>query len=203
MSESLDNEAAVAREDASDKVPTVKTEASVAAPDRSHLYAQPRMPYPRVWPLFTIAALVVVADQWLKWWIRFNIGNPGDTLPLLPGVAHWSHVWNWGAAWGVFAGARWPLIIVSSAVCCAIIFLCRRIGANGRAALVAAGLILGGAVGNLIDRVKFGYVLDMIDMDTQIPLIRDFPVFNLADSALTLGVIILLVMSFWPAPKKL
>ena len=174
---------------------------SETKPDRSHLYAQPRVPKPRVWPLFLIAFLVTTSDQCLKWWIRYNIETPGETLPMWPGVVHWSHVWNWGAAWGVFAGARWPLVVTSAAVCCAIVFFCRRIGASGRAALIAAGLILGGAVGNLIDRLRFGYVLDMIDMDTSVRFIREFPVFNLADSALTGGVILLLIMSFWP-PKK-
>lgn len=166
------------------------------SPERAKLYAQPRVARPRVWPLFTLAFAVIILDQWAKWWIRFNIESPGDSLPLWPGVVHLSHVWNYGAAWGVFAGARWPLIVSTLAVCGCIIFFCRRIGANGTAALIAAGLILGGATGNLIDRVKFGYVLDMIDMDTPIRFIRDFPVYNVADSALTFGVIILLVLSF-------
>jgi len=165
-------------------------------PERAALYAQPRTPHPRVWPLFTIAFAVVLADQWLKWWIRFNIESPGHTLPLWPGVVHWSHVWNYGAAWGIFAGARWPLVACTLAVCAAITFFCRRISATGKAALATAGLILGGAVGNLIDRIRFGYVLDMIDMDTPIGFIRNFPVFNIADSALTVGVIILLILSF-------
>lgn len=165
-------------------------------PERAKLYAPVRTPHPRVWPLFTIAFVVIVADQWLKWWIRFNIDSPGTVLPLWPGVVHWSQVWNYGAAWGVFAGARWGLIACTLAVCCAITFFCRRISATGKLSLVTAGLILGGAIGNLIDRIRFGYVLDMIDMDTPIPFIRNFPVFNLADSALTLGVILLLILSF-------
>jgi len=170
-----------------------RTEQERAA--RAKLYAQPRTPKPRVWPMFLLAFAVMVADQCLKWWIRFNL-EPGDTLALWPGVAHWSHVWNRGAAWGVFDGSRWLLVIASSAVCCGLVFFCRHIGASGTTALISAGLILGGAVGNLIDRVKFGYVTDMIDMDTPLGFIREFPVFNVADSALTLGVILLFLMSF-------
>jgi signal peptidase II len=152
--------------------------------------------------IFFLAVWITVADQMFKWWIRARI-EPGDTIDFWPGVMHWSHVWNWGAAWGIFSGARWPLIIASSLVIAGIVFSAKRIAGAGRPAIWAAGLILGGAIGNLIDRLQFGYVLDMIDMDTPIPLIRDFPVFNLADCALTMGVFILLVLSFVPPKKSL
>jgi signal peptidase II len=183
------------RDTAEIEPPVIITRNQPMDPERAKLYAQPRTPKPRVWPLFSLALIVILADQWLKWWIRYNIESPGDTLPLWPGVVHLSHVWNYGAAWGVFEGARWTLVLSTVAVCCGIIFFCRRISANGRLSLLAAGLILGGAIGNLIDRVRFGYVLDMIDMDTPFRAIRDFPVYNIADSALTLGVIILLIVS--------
>ncbi|HEX8551188.1 MAG TPA: signal peptidase II [Abditibacteriaceae bacterium] len=152
------------------------------------------------WWMFLLAFAVAVADQWFKWWIRARI-EPGDTIEFWPGVMHWSHVWNYGAAWGVFAGARWPLIIASALVIAGIVFSAKRIAGSGRPAVWAAGLILGGAIGNLIDRLQFGYVLDMIDLDTPVKFLREFPVFNLADSALTGGVLLLLVLSFLP-PKK-
>ena len=150
--------------------------------------------------LFLVAWLVVFADQSFKWWIRMQI-EPGGSIEAWPGVVHWSHVWNYGAAWGAFAGARWVLVALSLAVVVAIMVSAKRIAAMGKAALVAASLILGGALGNAIDRIYAGYVVDMIDMDTPFSLVRNFPVFNIADSALTVGVAILLLLSFRSAKQ--
>ena len=158
-----------------------------------------RKPLSAKW-LFFWAFAVVLADQSFKWWIRMQI-EPGGRIEAWPGVVHWSHVWNYGAAWGAFSGARWLLVVLSLAVVVAIAVSAKRIAAMGKAALVAASLILGGALGNSIDRIYAGYVVDMIDMDTPFKIVRDFPVFNIADSALTVGVAILLLMSFAPSKQ--
>ena len=143
-------------------------------------------------PFLAVAGVVVLLDQLVKLWIRSTLA-PGDTIDILPDWVHLSHSHNTGAAWGMFSGQRWFLILVSVAVSVFIIQLARDFALRGALALSALGLIFGGAIGNLIDRVAFGYVTDMIDVDTSIELLRTFPVFNIADSALTVGVILLML----------
>lgn len=142
--------------------------------------------------LFGIAVAVLLIDQLSKWWIRGAL-VPGEERAIVPGLVHLSHVVNHGAAWGMLDGQRWLLIGISVIVVTALIAAMQRIAAQGRLVAAGMGLIFGGAVGNLIDRIAFGSVTDMIDMDTPIAFVRDFPVFNVADSALTIGVCILVL----------
>ena len=142
--------------------------------------------------LIAVALLVLLLDQWSKLWIRGNI-QVGDEIALWPGVLHLSHVWNKGAAWGMLSGQRVILVIVSIAVLCGAATIARDFVRRGMLTTLALAFIVGGAIGNLIDRVFLGHVTDMIDMDTRWNWLRTFPVFNLADSALTLGVILLML----------
>ena len=142
--------------------------------------------------LFAGAALLALAlDQLSKIWVRANLPE-GAQLPLLPGWIHLEHVHNHGAAWGVLAGHRWLLIGFTVAVTIMVLSSAREVAARGTLAALGFGLILGGALGNLIDRVMFGYVTDFFDLDTPVEWLRTFPVFNIADSALTVGVILML-----------
>jgi signal peptidase II len=93
----------------------------------------------------------------------------------------------------MMSGQRWLLIAVSIGVSIFIVKLAREFESRGVLALSALGLIFGGAIGNLIDRIVFGHVTDMIDLDTPLEYLRTFPVFNIADSALTIGVILLIL----------
>ena len=113
-----------------------------------------------------------------------------------PGIVHLSDIRTRGAAWGMLAGHRWFLVLVALGVMLVVGYLAREIAPRSAWACAGLGLILGGAIGNLIDRVLFGSVTDFIDMDTTIQWIREFPVFNLADSALTVGVALLLIEIF-------
>lgn len=145
-----------------------------------------------------ILALVVVAlDQMSKAWIRGNLAV-GQDLDVISGVMHLTHVHNHGAAWSMLAGQRWLLIGVTFIVVGVVLSVARGLCEKSAIGAWSIGFIVGGAIGNLIDRVWQGYVTDMIDMDTTIGFVRTFPVFNLADSALTAGVILMLVMSLWP-----
>lgn len=111
---------------------------------------------------------------------------PGTSIPLVPGVLFLTHVRNSGVAFGLMSGTP-PAIIVLVAL--TVVFLVtynegRR--QHGRWSRAAAGLLLGGAAGNLGDRIRLGYVVDYLDL-------RIWPVFNLADSAVVLGSAILLL----------
>jgi len=125
----------------------------------------------------------VAVDQWLKWLVRTRM-LPGDSIPLIPHVLHLTSVHNTGAAFGLLRGAG-PLLILISVAVVIVLALSLRHAPDDSAILrrlyrLGIWLVLSGAVGNLIDRLRFGYVIDFIDL-------RVWPVFNLADSAITVG----------------
>ena len=136
--------------------------------------------------LFSLTAiLVVTADQLTKFWIRSNLAF-GQSIPD-HGFFKITHVHNSGAAFGIFPGQSFLLTIIAAAgillLLIYIIFINRRFpyldNLPGR---LAVGLILGGTIGNLIDRLRFGYVTDFISVGI-------WPDFNIADSSVTVGAI--------------
>jgi signal peptidase II len=145
---------------------------------------------------FLIALVVALADQFSKVAVREAL-TLGAQAPLLDGWVHFNHVLNRGAAWGIFHGQRFFLIIVTFLVLAVVGLLAREFAGRGAVAMSGLGLILGGAIGNLVDRLRVGAVTDFIDLDTPVIWIQWFPVFNLADAALTVGVILLLIDFLW------
>ena len=136
-----------------------------------------------------IAALVVIVDQLVKW------GCTGLTeqVTLIPGVLALTYRENTGMAFSLFSGRAWALGVVS-AVCILVGWLVLRRYTLGRWSRIGAMLMLGGAVGNMIDRFLRGYVVDMFET-----LFVDFAVFNVADAALTVGTMLLAIsLLFWP-----
>jgi signal peptidase II len=153
-------------------------------------------------PLFFFAAILsLVADQLSKIWIRDQLPE-GAQIDVLPGWIHLEHVRNFGAAWGMLSGQKWLLIAFTAIVVCVIGFSAREVASRGKLAATGFGLILGGAVGNLIDRVMLGHVTDFFDLDTPWPILQTFPVFNVADSALTVGVVLMLLSTFLTRPES-
>ncbi len=133
--------------------------------------------------VFSAATLVLILDRLTKYVITHILAN-GQSIKIIPNFFHITLVLNKGAAFGLFKEMTAIFVLLSLSV---IIFIILYIWRNefGRIYLpVALGLILGGAIGNLIDRIKFGYVIDFIDF-------RIWPVFNMADSCITIGAIIL------------
>lgn len=146
-----------------------------------------------------VAILGIILDQITKYLIMQNFATVGDTLPLWQDVFHFTYVINTGAAFSFFRGQveilRWISLIVSVIL---IIF----IWYSPRLTLIEElgyGFILAGAIGNGIDRFLFGYVVDFLDFR-----LINFPVFNLADMAINIGVLLLLIASFTSSskPKK-
>ncbi len=135
-----------------------------------------------------IVALVVVGDQMAKRAIQAAV-QPSQSLPLIPHVLHLTYVQNTGAAFGLFQGHPGVFVLISVAVGLWVVVEFVRQSRHGWPTDVALALILGGAIGNLIDRVRLGYVVDFLDL-------RVWPVFNLADSAITIGVTWLLWQLF-------
>ena len=134
-----------------------------------------------------IAGLTVGLDRLTKCLVQATFA-PGQTIPLIPSVFHLTYVRNTGAAFGLFRGQGWPLAIVSIVVCAWIVRELRHAASSRSMSVISLSLVLGGAIGNLIDRVWLGYVVDFFDL-------RIWPVFNVADSCITVGVGLLLWQS--------
>lgn len=151
--------------------------------------------------LFT--AGIVAADQITKILTVQNIKLYED-IPALTGVFHFTRVHNTGAAWSSFQGMTWLFVLVFAVFAAAIIweFSKNRMGFTmfERWCIVA---VFGGGLGNMIDRVRLGYVVDMIELE-----FMQFPVFNVADCFICCGCVILIVhlllcnKAFWKEEKK-
>ncbi len=148
---------------------------------------------------FVLAAVVIVLDQLLKRWVVGSLGlTVGDSQPMVWPLS-FTLVSNDGISFGFFQThapwTRWALAAFSLAASLVLVLWVRR--ADRMVTGVAVGLILGGAVGNLIDRVRLGAVVDFIDVH---PLM--FPwIFNIADSGITVGVLVLLAESLFTSRK--
>lgn len=145
--------------------------------------------------LLGAAGLALALDIASKIWIRAQIPFVGGRINLIPGWIHLQHVKNYGAAWSVMEGHTTFLIIFTLVVIALLIYSAREIARQGTLAATAYGLILGGALGNFFDRATQHYVTDFFDLDTPIAWIQTFPVFNVADCALTVGVILISLAS--------
>jgi signal peptidase II len=134
-----------------------------------------------------ISALIVLADQVSKYWVLTHL-LPGESLPR-QGLLRLTHIQNTGSAFGLFANQTFLLTVVTAvAVLALFIFLRYQPWRNLRTSL-ATGLLLGGSIGNLIDRIRLGHVTDFID----IGFLHGprFYAFNVADAAITVGAITL------------
>lgn len=183
-------------------VTTPSTSGSPGVPDVLQLSSTPVAAKPKkaLWIFAAVTGVTVILDQLSKAWIRSAL-PVNDEIAVVPGWVHLSHILNHGAAWGMLSGQRWLLVLIAFLVGGAVIWLARQEQADSPWMRFALGLILGGALGNLIDRIATGAVTDMIDLDTPIAWLHNFPVFNLADSALTVGVTILALEALLRRPK--
>ena len=147
-----------------------------------------------------LALAVAIADQFSKWWILQHF-RPGEVLPVLP-VFNLVLTFNEGAAFSFLSDAggwqRWFFIGLTLAVSAGLVVWISRLRPGEKWLATALALVLGGALGNLVDRVRFGRVTDFLDFHWQD---WHWPAFNLADSAITLGVLLLLLLSWQESGK--
>ncbi|MFN8468930.1 MAG: signal peptidase II [Caldilineaceae bacterium] len=156
----------------------------------------------KAWVVLLVAGIVIALDQWTKMLVRANIPDYTSMAPF-PGLEDYllfEHVHNYGAAFGILQGLGGPLIIVAVIVSLAMLFYIRYIPAAAWFVLVLLGLQLGGALGNVIDRINQGYVTDFVRLG--IPGIYYIPNFNVADNAIVFGVIGLGIYIMWSDYKK-
>ncbi|MBF2015845.1 MAG: lipoprotein signal peptidase [Rivularia sp. T60_A2020_040] len=147
--------------------------------------------------LFWIAAIAgFILDQLTKYWVVQNF-SLGETQPLIQGIFHFTYVQNTGAAFSLFAGKvewlRWLSLLVSLALIALALFS----PILSRWEQWGYGLILSGAIGNGIDRFLLGYVIDFLDFR-----LINFPVFNLADVFINIGIACLIIASFQKTPSN-
>ena len=153
--------------------------------------------------LAVFAAVIVVLDQLSKLWIVANIPLYNQ-IPAIPGLFHLTYVQNTGAAFSSFEGMIWLFVVIFVVLTAAVVweFSKKRMPFSTFDRWCIAAIYAGG-LGNMIDRVRLGYVVDMIQVD-----FMNFPVFNVADCFITCGCIALMVSlvffnkEFWKDEKK-
>jgi signal peptidase II len=150
--------------------------------------------FAHAWITLLVAGVVIALDQWTKMLVRANLPK-FDFVPVLGDFFGWQHVDNYGASFGLFQDARLVLTVVAIVVTLAILVYVRYVPQEQVVMRVLLGLMVGGAVGNLIDRVMRGYVTDFIVM--RIPGVYAWPNFNIADMAIVVGTILLAVYIIW------
>lgn len=144
---------------------------------------------------FLITALWVALDQWTKHWTVTNM-TLGQTIPMMENVLHLTYLNNYGAAFSILQNKQVFLILFTAvAMIAMLVYMFTQRKKVSGLVLVSLALIVGGGIGNLIDRVVNGYVVDMIDFRLW------SPVFNVADVGVTCGAILLVLAVFFSEPK--
>ena len=135
-----------------------------------------------------ITLLILILDQITKFLVVKNF-ELNETLPIINSIFHLTYVQNTGAGFGILKNFNFLLISISIAVIIYIFYYFKKIEDNEKLLWILLAFVLAGTIGNLIDRVRFSYVIDFLDF-------RIWPVFNIADSFITIGIIGLIIY-FW------
>jgi signal peptidase II len=144
-----------------------------------------------------LSLAVLVLDQWTKWLVEVHLPH-SVSHELVPGLLNLTHVKNTGVAFGLFAshgadGGAWVLVTMGLVALGAVFLYFRFASVRDRLLLASLALIVGGAVGNLIDRLASGAVTDFVDVYVGT---YHWPAFNVADSAITVGIALMILDSF-------
>ncbi|MEJ8544532.1 signal peptidase II [Brevibacillus borstelensis] len=145
---------------------------------------------------FIIAAAIIALDQWTKSLVVKHM-ELGQSIPLIQDVLHLTSHRNTGAAFGILANQRVLFVVITIAVVVGILISLIRIGKSQPRVSLALSMVLGGAIGNFIDRVSTGKVVDFVDVT-----VINFPIFNVADMAITIGVGLLLLDVLLDSKRK-
>lgn len=155
--------------------------------------------------LLLISIAVIALDRWSKTWVSHHI-ELGQAIPVIPRVFRITHVLNDGAAFSLFADSaspehvRWVLIAFSTLAALAVLIALLKLGRNFTLTSLALALVLGGAIGNDYDRIRFASVVDFLEVH----IIRyHWPDFNVADSAIVTGACLLLLDALLPKKQTL
>ncbi|WP_291291033.1 signal peptidase II [Enterococcus sp.] len=136
---------------------------------------------------FLLSAVIIGLDQWLKIWIVNNF-SLGDVQTLIDHVLSLTYIRNTGAAWSILEGKMTFFTIITIAAVIVVSYLLIRHRKSSIWFRLGLAFILAGAIGNFIDRLRLGYVVDMFQLD-----FINFPIFNIADMSLVIGVFLIFI----------
>ena len=142
-----------------------------------------------------ISLLVVIADQGLKNYIVTNF-KIGDEHTVIPGILSFTYLQNDGAAWNIFSGQMILFYLISIAAIAVVFYYLFNPKYKNWLFDTGLALVLGGIIGNFIDRVHLKYVIDMLQLD-----FVQFNIFNIADSAITVGIVLVFIYLIFMSEK--
>lgn len=145
------------------------------------------------WLLFSVAVLVLVLDYWTKSLVISSM-ELHQTIKLPLDIIQLTYINNTGGAFGMLPNQTVFFLLAGCLAVVAIVVVFPTLRQLGTVAVVCGGAVLGGAIGNMIDRVRYGYVVDFLDLGW-------WPVFNVADIGITVGITVLVVMSLLASYK--
>lgn len=146
-----------------------------------------------------VAVIALIIDQAVKYWATANIVLNTGEKNFIPGILHFTNIHNTGAAFSILEGARWFFVILCLVFVALIVYVLITDIISAPAARWAAVIVMAGAVGNCIDRLICGYVVDMLEFEG---FLSWFPVFNIADIYITVGAIFFVVFTLLEKPAE-
>lgn len=146
-----------------------------------------------------LSLVTLVLDQITKRWLLETMEFSTRSLIEITSFFNLVLVWNHGISFGILSGQRVPLLLIILALAVIIVLFSWLARANDRFITIGVGLVIGGAAGNVIDRVRFGAVVDFLDFHL---MGLHWPAFNVADSSIFIGVVVLCIQSILSTPKK-
>lgn len=141
-----------------------------------------------------LAILIIIIDQWSKYYISTHMW-PGLSIPIVENIFHITYILNPGAAFGILKYKTGFFILITIMLLVAAIYYYPRLPARAVLGRIGLGLLVGGAIGNLIDRIRLGVVIDFFDF-------RIWPIFNVADMAIVSGVALIVYTLLYLTPKE-
>jgi signal peptidase II len=138
---------------------------------------------------YIIALIIIAFDQWTKWLIVKKM-DLGESIEVIRNFIYITSHRNRGAAWGILEGQMWFFYVITAVVIIAIIYYIQKMAKESKLLGISLGLMLGGAIGNFIDRV---FRQEVVDFMHTIWFGYHFPIFNVADSSLVIGVILVMI----------
>ncbi|ALV21225.1 MAG: signal peptidase II [Carnobacterium sp.] len=145
---------------------------------------------------YVLAAVIIGVDQWTKYLTVAHI-DLYEVVEVIPGVLSWMYIRNTGAAWSILEGKMWFFYLVTIVVVGVVVVYLQKYGKNSRLLSIALAFILAGSIGNFIDRLRVEYVIDMVRLE-----FINFPIFNVADMALSIGVVLMILYVFLDEKKQ-
>ena len=143
-----------------------------------------------------ISALIVGLDQWVKYLTVANLAL-GESHEVVHGLFSFTYIQNTGAAWSILEGKMWFFFVITTVALVVICYLLWKHLHDSRWFTIGLSLVLAGALGNFVDRMRLGYVVDMFRLD-----FINFPIFNVADMSLVIGVICIFIYILKDEAKK-